>query len=98
MKFMRRTAGYTLLDRNKNENVLEEAKVDLTKLLNYVSRVEGVRQLIDCRPIERRPGRLLNRLPDGYRREAETGHLLARLVTRRRRRRRLGRPLSRLSD
>jgi hypothetical protein len=42
----------------------------------------------DYRPIERRrPGRLLKRLPEGYNRETETGHLLA-LVTRRRRRRR----------
>jgi len=28
MEFMRRTAGYSLLDHRKNENILEELKVD----------------------------------------------------------------------
>jgi len=32
-----------------------------------------------CRPVGRQPGRPLKRLPDGYSREAETGHLLATL-------------------
>jgi hypothetical protein len=28
MKFMRRTAGYSLLDHRRNENILEELQVD----------------------------------------------------------------------
>jgi len=28
MKFMRRTAGYTLLDHRRNEDILEELNVD----------------------------------------------------------------------
>jgi len=28
MKFFRRTAGYTILDRNRNEEILEELKVE----------------------------------------------------------------------
>jgi len=35
------------------------------------------KQLLEYRPIERRPGRPMKRLLDGYSREAETGHLLA---------------------
>jgi hypothetical protein len=33
-------------------------------------------QLLDYRPIRRRPGRPLKRLLDGYNSKAETGHLL----------------------
>jgi hypothetical protein len=31
MKFMRRTAGYSLLDQRRNEDILEELKVDLVE-------------------------------------------------------------------
>jgi len=51
------------------------------KWLNNVSRLEDIRyleQLLDYRPIRRRPGRLL-KTTDGYNREAETGHLLVQL-------------------
>jgi hypothetical protein len=37
------------------------------------------KQLLDYRPIGRRPGRPLKRLLDGYNREAEIGHLLEKL-------------------
>jgi hypothetical protein len=37
------------------------------------------KQLLDYRPTERRPGRPFKRLLDGYRRKAETGHLLAKI-------------------
>jgi len=48
------------------------------KWLNHVSRMEDMRyskQLLDSRPIGRRPGRLLKRPLDGCNRETETGHL-----------------------
>jgi len=37
MKFMERTAGYSLLDRRRNEDILEEIKVDAVreKLVQY---------------------------------------------------------------
>jgi len=35
------------------------------------------KQLLDYRPIGRRPGRQFKRLLDAFNREAETGHLLA---------------------
>jgi hypothetical protein len=34
------------------------------------------KQLLDYGPMRRRPGRMLNRIRDGYNREAETGQLL----------------------
>jgi len=64
------TAGYSLLDHRRNEDILEGSKVDLVKeklaqyeeiRLNYVSKREDIRyskQLLDYRHIERRkPGR-----------------------------------------
>jgi len=35
------------------------------------------KQLVEDRPVRRRPGWPLERLPDGYNPEAEAGHLLA---------------------
>jgi hypothetical protein len=77
MKFTRPTAGYTLLDHRRNEDILEELQVDLVenKLTQYkqkwsyhVSRIGDVRYpklLIDCRHIaRRRPGRPFKRLLD----------------------------------
>jgi hypothetical protein len=89
MKFMRCRAGYSLLDRKRNEDILEEHELDPveTKLAQYkrtllyhISRMEDIRypeQLLDYRPMGRRPGRPLKRLLDGYNRETETGHLMA---------------------
>jgi hypothetical protein len=86
---MRHTAGYSLLDHRGNEDTSEDLKVDPAekklalykqKLLNHVSRMEDItyhKQLLDYRPIRRRPVRPLKRQLDGYNREAGTGHLLA---------------------
>jgi hypothetical protein len=88
---MRSTARYSLLDHSRNEDILEEFKVNPAeklaqykqKWLNHVSRMEDIRypkQLLDYRPIgrrRRRPRRTLKRPLDGYSSEAETGHLLA---------------------
>jgi hypothetical protein len=91
MKFMRRTAGYSLLDHRRNEDILEELRVDPVKkklaqckqkCLNHVSRMEDIRypkEIPDYRPVGRRLGRPLNRPQDEYNREAETGHFLAKL-------------------
>jgi len=88
MKFMRRITGYSLLDHKKNEDILEELKVDpienklaqyKQKWLNHVSRMKNIRypsQILDCRSIgRRRTGRSLKRLLDGYSRGVEAGHL-----------------------
>jgi hypothetical protein len=61
MKFMRRTPGYTLLARRRNEDILGEIKVDTVekklaqykhKWLNVVSRMEDIgypKRLLDYR-------------------------------------------------
>jgi hypothetical protein len=65
MKFMRRAAGYSLLDRRRNENVLEEIRVDSVenklaqykqKWFDHVSRWEDIRypkRLLDYRNVGR---------------------------------------------
>jgi len=87
MKFMIGTADYSLLDQTRNEDILEELKVDPVwnklaqgkrKWLNHVSRMDDIRypqQFLDYWSAgRRRPGLL-----EGYNLEAETGHLLAKL-------------------
>jgi hypothetical protein len=77
MKFMTLTAGYSLLDHRRNEDILE-IKADPVKCksaqykqkrLDHVSKMEDIRypeKLLDYRPIKRRrPGRPLKRLLDG---------------------------------
>jgi len=72
------TTGYSLLDQRRNENILQELKVDSAekklaqctqKWLNHVSRMEDIRypkQLLDYRPIGRgRPGRSIGRPLEG---------------------------------
>jgi hypothetical protein len=72
MKFMRSTTGYSSLDHRRNEDVLEELKVDPVekklaqykqKWLNHVSRTEDIRypeQFLNNRPIVRYPEQFLN--------------------------------------
>ncbi|KAJ4434368.1 hypothetical protein ANN_22927 [Periplaneta americana] len=82
MKFFRRTAGYTLLDRKRNEEILEQLEVEsveekITRYkfnwLDHVRRMENSRIpkiMMQYKPRgHRRPGRPLRRLLDG----AETG-------------------------
>jgi predicted RecB family nuclease len=70
-------------------NIFEEFKVNTVeqksaqykqKLLNHVSRMQDIRylkQMLEYRPIERKPERPLKRQLCGYNRVAETGHFLA---------------------
>ncbi|KAJ4437338.1 hypothetical protein ANN_17477 [Periplaneta americana] len=82
MKFLRRTAGYTLLDRKRNEEILEQLEVESVEekisrykfnWLDHVRRMENSRIpkiMMQYKPRgHRRPGRPLRRLLDG----AETG-------------------------
>lgn len=82
MKFFRRTAGYTLLDRKRNEEILEQLEVESVEekisrykfnWLDHVRRMENSRIpkiMMQYKPRgHRRPGRPLRRLLDG----AETG-------------------------
>jgi hypothetical protein len=88
MKFLRRTAGYTLLDHKKNENILQELNITpvLEKITKYghnwikhVHRMNNSRfpkALIEYHPRgRRRPGRPLKRPLDGVQIETETGHM-----------------------
>jgi hypothetical protein len=88
MKFLRRTAGYTLLDHNKNEDILQELNTTsvLEKITKYrhnwvkhIHRMNNSRfpkALIEYHPRgRRRPGRPLKRLLDGVQTETETGHM-----------------------
>jgi hypothetical protein len=88
MKFLRRTAGYTLLDHKKNEDVLQELNTTpvlekITKYRhNWVKHVHCMnnsrfpKALIEYHPRGRgRPGRPLKRLLDGVQNEIETGHM-----------------------
>ena len=81
MKFFR-TAGYTHFDDKRNEEILEELKVEpVDKKLNryksnslrHITRINNngmPKIMMNCRPVgRRRLGRPLNRLLD----EAETG-------------------------
>jgi len=87
MKYLRRTAGYTLLDHKRNEEILEKLHVTPLeeKLCTYrhnwfqhVHRMEDNRlpkQLLNYHPKgRRRPGRPLKRLLDDMTAETETGH------------------------
>ena len=84
MKFFRRTAGYTLVDHKRNEEILAELTVEPAdeKLrrykLNWLRRVTRmnrsrmVKVMLNCRPSgRRRLGRPLKTPTD----EAETGLL-----------------------
>jgi hypothetical protein len=76
---MARTAGYNLLDHRRNEDILEELRIEPSekklkqykqKWLNQVNRLEDLidtpKQLLNYRPIgRRRPGRLLKRQLEG---------------------------------
>jgi hypothetical protein len=87
MKFLRRTAGYTLLDHNKNEDILQELNTTsvLEKIkyghnwVKHVYRMNNSRfpkTLIEYHPRgRRRPGRPLKRILDGVQIETETGHM-----------------------
>jgi hypothetical protein len=87
MKFLRRTAGYTLLDHKKCEDILQELNTTtvLEKIKyrhNWVKRVHRVdnsrfpEALIEYNPRgRRRSGRPLKRLLDGVQNETETGHM-----------------------
>ncbi|KAJ4435157.1 hypothetical protein ANN_23733 [Periplaneta americana] len=78
MKFFRRTAGYTLLDRKRNEEILEQLEVESVEekisrykfnWLDHVRRMENSRIpkiMIQYKPRgHRRPGRPFRRLLDG---------------------------------
>jgi hypothetical protein len=88
LKFLRRTAGYTLLDHKKNEDILQELNTTpvLEKITKYrhnwvkhVHRMNNSRfpkALIEYHPRgRRRPGRPLKRLLDGVQIGTETGHM-----------------------
>jgi hypothetical protein len=88
MKFLRRTAGYTLLDRKKNEDILQELNTtpvleNITKYRhNWVKHIHCMnssrfpKALIEYHPCgRRRPGRPFKRLLDGVQIETETGHM-----------------------
>jgi hypothetical protein len=87
MKFLRRTAGYTLLDHNKNEDILQELNTTsvLEKITKYrhnwakhVHRMNNSRFLkamIEYHRRRRCPGRPLKRLLDCVQIETETGHM-----------------------
>ncbi|KAJ4431553.1 hypothetical protein ANN_20152 [Periplaneta americana] len=81
-EILRRTAGYTLLDRKRNEEILEQLEVESVEekisrykfnWLDHVRRMENSRIpkiMMQYKPRgHRRPGRPLRRLLDG----AETG-------------------------
>jgi hypothetical protein len=88
IKFLRRTAGYTLVDYKKNEDILQELNTTpvlekITKYKhNWVKHVHCMnnsifpKTLIEYHPRgRRRPGRPLKRLLDGAQNETETGHM-----------------------
>jgi hypothetical protein len=87
MKYLRRTAGYTLLNHKRNKEILEELHVTPLedklctyryKWFQHVHRMEDNRlpkQLLNYHPKGRRqPGRPLTRLLDDMTAEAKTGH------------------------
>jgi hypothetical protein len=87
MKYLLLTAGYTLFNHKRNEEILEELLVTPLedklctyrhKWFQHVHRTEDSRlpkQLLNYHPIGiRRPGRPLKRLLDDMTAEAETGH------------------------
>jgi hypothetical protein len=87
MKYLRRTAGYTLLNHKRNEEILEELHVTPLedklctyrhKWFQHVHRLEDNRppkQLLNYHPKgRRRPGWPLKRLLDDMTAETETSH------------------------
>jgi hypothetical protein len=86
MKYLRQTAGYTLLNHKRNEEILELHVTHLEdklctyrhKLFQHVHRMEDNRlpkQLLNYHPKgRRRPGRPLKRLLNDMTAETETGH------------------------
>jgi hypothetical protein len=88
MKYLRRTAGYTLLNHKRNEEILEELHVTPLedklciyrhKWFQHFHSTEDnrlLKQLLNYHPKGRqRPGRPLKRLLDDMTAETETGHL-----------------------
>jgi ABC-type ATPase involved in cell division len=88
IKFLRRTVGYTLLDHEKNEDILQELNITpvLEKITKYrhnwvkhircMNNLRFPKALIEYHPRGRRhPGRPLKRLLDGVQIETETGHM-----------------------
>jgi hypothetical protein len=85
MKYLRRTAGYTLLKHKRNEEILEELHVtpleDKLYIHKWFQNVHGMednrlpKQLLNYHPKgRRRPGRPRKRLLDNMTAETETGH------------------------
>jgi hypothetical protein len=87
MKYLRRTAAYTLLDHKRNEEILEELHVTPLedklctyrhRWFQYIHRMEDNRfpkQLLNYHPEgRRRPGRPLKRVLHDMTAETETGH------------------------
>jgi hypothetical protein len=87
IKYLRRTAGYTLLNQKRNEEILEELHVTALedklctyrhKWFQHVHRMEDNRlpkQLLNYHPKgRRRPRRPRKRLLDDMTAETETGH------------------------
>jgi len=78
---MRCTAGFSLLDKTRNEvRPLKKKLVQYKqKWLHHVSKMEDIRypKQLPVLSNRRRPKQLLKRLLDGYNCEAESGHLLA---------------------
>jgi hypothetical protein len=87
MKYLQRTAGHSLLDHKRNEEILEELHVTPLegklctyrhKWFQHVHRMEDNRlpkQLLHYHPKgRRRPGRPRKRLLDDMTAETETGH------------------------
>jgi hypothetical protein len=87
VKYLRRTAGYTLIDHKTNEDILEAVHVTALEeqlctvhrhnWFGHVHRMEDNRlpkQLLKYNPNgRRRPGRSLKRLLDDMTAETETG-------------------------
>jgi hypothetical protein len=82
MKYLRQTAGYTLLNHKRSEEILKEFHVTpledklCTNWFQHVHRMEDNRlpkQLLNYHPKER-PGQPLKRLLDYTTAETETGH------------------------
>ena len=66
MKFLRRTAGYTKLDKKKNIDIMKELKIDplLEKIQNYR---QNWRSHVLRMPASRIPRQILNYRPQGRR-------------------------------
>jgi hypothetical protein len=87
MKFLRKTAGYTLMDHKQNEEIIKELQVApiinkiqnyKTKCIQHVSRMDDQRypkKMLQYQPRgKRRLGRPLKLLLDDIQLEVETDH------------------------